>query len=394
MVTTAGLLEAYYDCRQSKRQTASAIMYEVDYETKIIVLRDRINARTYLPGKSICFVVTRPKYREVFAAAFEDRIVHHYIALRLEPLFESIFSPRTFNCRKGKGQLYGINMLLNDIRECSENYTVDCYIEKLDLQGFFMSIRKAMLADMVDVFIVEHYKGDDIEDLRYLCRVVIMHTPETNCERHSPLRYWDYLPANKSLFTNGDGLGVAIGNLPSQLFANFLLNILDWYLIKELGFKHVGRYVDDFYIIDKDKQKLLAAVPKIRGLLAKYGLTLHPHKFYLQHYTKGVAFTGSVVKKDRVYTCNRTIKNFVMAVRRLNRAETLPEVQHAIDSINSYLGCLRHANEYNNRRKILQMIWPRCYQWIYIKGHYEVVAIKKKYKQRTLTLQRIREGTY
>lgn len=369
MVTTAGLLEAYYDCRQSKRQTASAIMYEVDYETKIIVLRDRINARTYLPGKSICFVVTRPKYREVFAAAFEDRIVHHYIALRLEPLFESIFSPRTFNCRKGKGQLYGINMLLNDIRECSENYTVDCYIEKLDLQGFFMSIRKAMLADMVDVFIVEHYKGDDIEDLRYLCRVVIMHTPETNCERHSPLRYWDYLPANKSLFTNGDGLGVAIGNLPSQLFANFLLNILDWYLIKELGFKHVGRYVDDFYIIDKDKQKLLAAVPKIRGLLAKYGLTLHPHKFYLQHYTKGVAFTGSVVKKDRVYTCNRTIKNFVMAVRRLNRAETLPEVQHAIDSINSYLGCLRHANEYNNRRKILQMIWPRCYQWIYIKGH-------------------------
>lgn len=369
-------------------------MYEVDYETKIIVLRDRINARTYLPGKSICFVVTRPKYREVFAAAFEDRIVHHYIALRLEPLFESIFSPRTFNCRKGKGQLYGINMLLNDIRECSENYTVDCYIEKLDLQGFFMSIRKAMLADMVDVFIVEHYKGDDIEDLRYLCRVVIMHTPETNCERHSPLRYWDYLPANKSLFTNGDGLGVAIGNLPSQLFANFLLNILDWYLIKELGFKHVGRYVDDFYIIDKDKQKLLAAVPKIRGLLAKYGLTLHPHKFYLQHYTKGVAFTGSVVKKDRVYTCNRTIKNFVMAVRRLNRAETLPEVQHAVDSINSYLGCLRHANEYNNRRKVLQMIWPRCYQWIYIKGHYEVVAIKKKYKQRTLTLQRIRDGTY
>ena len=394
MVTTAGLLEAYYDCRQSKRQTASAIMYEVDYETKIIVLRDRINARTYLPGKSICFVVTRPKYREVFAAAFEDRIVHHYIALRLEPLFESIFSPRTFNCRKGKGQLYGINMLLNDIRECSENYTVDCYIEKLDLQGFFMSIRKAMLADMVDVFIVEHYKGDDIEDLRYLCREGIMDTPEMNGDRHSLLRYCDYLPAIKLLFANVDGWGVAIGNLPSQLFANFLLNILDWYLIKELGFKHVGRYVDDFYIIDKDKQKLLAAVPKIRGLLAKYGLTLHPHKFYLQHYTKGVAFTGSVVKKDRVYTCNRTIKNFVMAVRRLNRAETLPEVQHAVDSINSYLGCLRHANEYNNRRKILQMIWPRCYQWIYIKGHYEVVAIKKKYKQRTLTLQRIRDGTY
>lgn len=394
MVTTAGLLEAYYDCRKRKRRTASATMYELGYESKLVALRDRINARTYLPGKSICFVVTRPKYREVFAAAFEDRIVHHYIALRLEPLFESVFSPRTFNCRKGKGQLYGINTLLNDVRECSENYTVDCYIEKLDLQGFFMSICKAMLADMVDAFIVEHYKGDDIEDLRYLCQVVILHSPEVNCERHSPLSYWDFLPANKSLFTNGEGLGVAIGNLPSQLFANFLLNILDWYLIKVLGFKYVGRYVDDFYIIDKDKNKLLAAVPKIRELLAKYGLTLHPDKFYIQHYTKGVAFTGSVVKKDSIYTGNRTIKNFVMAVRRLNRAETLPEVQHAVDSINSYLGCLRHAKEYNNRRKILQMIEPKCYKWIYIKGHYEVVAIKKKYKQRTLTLQKIRAGTY
>lgn len=105
MVTVANMLEAYFDCRRSKRRTASAIVYEMDYESRIINLCGQINARTYQPGKSICFVVTRPRYREVFAASFEDRIVHHYIALRLEPLFEKIFSPRTFNCRKGKGQL-------------------------------------------------------------------------------------------------------------------------------------------------------------------------------------------------------------------------------------------------------------------------------------------------
>ena len=119
MITTDGILEAYYDCRRNKRTTASAIVYEMDYESKLIALRDRINARTYQPGKSICFVVTRPRYREVFAASFEDRIVHHYIALRLEPLFELVFSPRTFNCRKEKGQLYGAKMLQADIMECS-----------------------------------------------------------------------------------------------------------------------------------------------------------------------------------------------------------------------------------------------------------------------------------
>ena len=108
MVTTEWLLDAYFDCRHSKRRTASAVVYEMNYESRLIALRDRINNRTYQPGKSICFVVTRPRYREVFAASFEDRIVHHYIALRLTPLFEEIFSERTFNCRKGKGQLYGI----------------------------------------------------------------------------------------------------------------------------------------------------------------------------------------------------------------------------------------------------------------------------------------------
>ena len=367
----------------------------MDYEGKLIALRDRINERTYRPGKSMCFVVTRPRYREVFAAAFEDRIVHHWIALRLEPLFEQIFSPRTFNCRKGKGQLYGINMLREDVRQCSVNYTQDCYIMKLDLQGFFMSINKKMLADMVDAFVVENYHNEaDKDTLRFLCRTVVLHEPEKNCERHSPASYWEHLPPNKSLFTNGEGLGVAIGNLFSQLFANFLLNVLDWYLIKELGFEYVGRYVDDFYVVHTDKQKLLEAVPKIRELLKGYGLTLHPDKFYFQHYSKGVQFTGSVVKRDRVYTANHTIKNAVMAVMRLNRAETVPDVLHAVDSINSYLGCFRHCDEYNTRCKVLQRMDSRVFKWVYIKGHYDVVAIKKKYKLRTRTLQRIRDGDY
>lgn len=395
MVTTEGLLEAYYDCRRNKRSTASAVMYELDYEGKLIALKDRVNARTYQPGKSICFVVTRPRYREVFAASFEDRIIHHWVALRLEPLFEQVFSPRTFNCRKGKGQLYGIQTLKADIAECSQNYTRDCWIMKLDLQGFFMSIDKQLLYELLDKFILERYDElGDIEDLRYLCKTVILHCPEKNCERHSPARYWDYIPANKSLFTNGEGKGIAIGNLFSQLFANFLLNILDWFLLKDCGFKYVGRYVDDFYVIDTDKQKLLNAVPRIREKLATIGLTLHPRKFYIQHYTKGVEFTGSVVKRDRVYTCNRNLKNFVMAVRRLNAAQTVPEMEHCVSSINSYLGLLRHNNEYRKRRKILYQIERSRYQWVYIKGHYEVLAEKKRYKLRTLTLKRIRDGDY
>lgn len=393
MIKTEGILEAYYDCRRSKRRTASAIVYEMDYESKLLALRDRINERTYQPGKSICFVVTRPRYREVFAASFEDRIVHHYIALRLEPLFELEFSPRTFNCRKGKGQLYGINQLKEDIRECSDGYTSDCYIMKLDLKGFFMSINKVLLADMIDRFVLKHYTAEDVEDLRFLCRAVIMHEPQKDCERHSPAEYWDYLPANKSLFTNGEGRGVAIGNLFAQLFANFLLNSLDWY-IDELGIPHHGRYVDDFYCIHRSKKKLLAAVQPIRDKLASLGLVLNEKKFYLQHYTKGVEFTGAIVKPYRTYCCNRTITNFVAAIRRLNRAKDLRQVIHAVNSINSYLGLLRHSNEYAMRRKILGKIDRSKFEYVYIKGRYEILSLKNRYKIRKITLKRIRDGDY
>jgi len=393
MVTTAGLLEAYYDCRRNKRKTASALVYEMDYESKLIALRDRINMRTYAPGKSICFVVTRPRYREVFAASFEDRIIHHYIALRLEPLFERVFCPYTYNCRKEKGQLYGISTLKQQIIECSDNYTTDCYIMKLDLSGFFMSIDKQILARLIDRFILDRYAGEDIEDLRYLCRVVIFHRPEKNCERHSPAHYWDHLPPNKSLFTNGEGKGIAIGNLFAQLFANFLLNGLDWYL-EELGIKYHGRYVDDFYCIHRDKTVLLSAVPKIRAKLGEYGLTLNEKKFYLQHYTKGVQFTGSIVKPNRVYTCNNTITNFVAAIRRMNKAKDLRQVEHAICSINSYLGLTRHNNEYNTRKRVLGMIDRKAFEYIYIKGSYEIVALKNKYKKRVQTYKRIRDGDY
>ena len=95
MIDLAGLLDAYYDCRRNKRKTASALVYEMDYESRLIALRARINTGAYQPGKSICFVVTRPRYREVFAASFEDRIAHHYIALRFEPLFETVISTYT-----------------------------------------------------------------------------------------------------------------------------------------------------------------------------------------------------------------------------------------------------------------------------------------------------------
>lgn len=385
MIDFSILLEAYFDCRRHKRKTVGATEFEMNYMSNLVQLLDEINSRQYKIGKSICFVVRYPRYREVFAGQFRDRIIHHYIALRLEPLFESQFSDRTYNCRKGKGQLAGIRQLQEDIMEVSENYTEDAYVMGIDLKGFFMSIYKPLLAKMVDDFVARNYHGDDKDDLRWLCNMVVMHHPEKDCEKKSADYLWEFLPKEKSLFTNGEDRGVAIGNLFAQLFAqlfaNFLLSKLDWKI--DYYCKHHVRYVDDMVLVARRKETLLRLMPMIRETLASLGLRLNEKKFYFQHYSKGVRFVGAIIKRDRIYSVNNTINNFRKSVRKLNDAARngdIEAINHAIQSVNSYLGIFGHYNEYGMKRQIIkEELDEEAWKFFVIKGHYRSVQLKKRY---------------
>lgn len=352
------IFEAYYDCRKNKRKTLNALKFEVNYEDNCVQLWEEINIKTYEIGKSITFIVTKPKPREIFAADFRDRIVHHLVAKKLEPLFEKIFIEDTYNCRKGKGTLYGVIRLHDKIQEVSENYTKDCYVAKFDMQGFFMSIHKPTLNRMLQDFIEDNYFGTDVDILKWLVEKIVLHCPEKNCVRKSPKRKWKLIDNNKSLFFNGDDYGLAIGNLTSQLFANFYLHQFDALMTKR--FKCYGRYVDDFYIID-DKKHILNSINFIKDYLYNnLQIRLHPNKIYLQHYSKGIKFTGMVVKKNRTYIGNATRSNFILKIKHFNYTN----VKHFLSSVNSYLGYCKHHRSYNIKRKIVEFIpkhvWKTC----------------------------------
>lgn len=392
MVLYEDLYDAYLDCRVHKSRTINCIKFELDVEGNLLDMLNSINNRTYKPQRSICFVVTRPKYREVFAADFSDRIIHHYIRLRLESIIERKFNDRTFNCRVGKGTIAGVNQLQEDIKVCSNNYTKDCYVATIDIQSFFMSIPKKLVEDMVIDLIEKEYDGDDKDDLIFLCHVVLSHNPEENCIRQSSDAMWDNLPASKSLFTNERGRGMPIGNLPSQMFANFLLNEVDWAIETVCHIMYHGRYVDDIYLVDSDKEKILKAIPIIRAKLESLGLKLSPKKFYLQHYTKGVDFTGAIVKPGRVYPLNRTVTSFKHSVKRLNKCTNVGQIMRALASVNSYLGILRHYDSYAIRYSVLCTIKPELFKYVYIKGHMEVVKLKKKYHPRNKIKRKVYMG--
>ena len=393
-----GWVEAYHDCCNNKKSSYECNEYRAHYELDLWLLIYEVYSQTYKPGPSTCFVVTRPKLREVFAAAFRDRIVHHWICIRLNPLFEARFNAQgnvSHNCRKGFGTSSAVSAFSRDVCVVTQHYTREAHIGRFDVKAFFMSISRQILWELLRPFILENYKGEDINTLLYLTEVVIMNRPQDNCIRKSPEELFKALPPGKSLF-NSD-TGVPIGNLPSQLFANFLMSFLDEamaMLEKMIGPENFRyeRYVDDFTVVCVWQEVITSLNPIVEQLLSsKLGLTLHPDKVYLQEAGKGAAFVGSVVKQGRVYLSNRTVHGLHEALDTLQDvcielsekgadAERLKLLEHSISSANSYPGFTIHCAAYRIRREAFARIDKRCWQFCYTKGDaLACVKIRKQY---------------
>ena len=216
------VFSAYYECRKNKRRTINALAFEADFEENLIQLWREINDRSYQPGKSIAFVVTEPVKREVFAADFRDRIVHHLIIRKLNDLFEAQFIDDSYSCREGKGSLYGVKRIAEFIRICSDNYAKDCYILKMDIQSFFMSIDKKILFQKLREFVLANYHEIDKPLVVELIYKIIFNNPEENCHIKGRRKDWSGLPKSKSLFTVEKGKGLPIGNLTSQILPIFI----------------------------------------------------------------------------------------------------------------------------------------------------------------------------
>lgn len=382
------MLEAYFECRKKKRNTYNALAFEKDYERNCIELCHEINAGCYRPSRSIAFIVTKPVRREVFAADFRDRVVHHLIARRILPILERRFADNSFSTRKGKGTLYGIKEMDRRMRACSENYTKDCYIMKIDIRSFFMKISKERLYRQIETILKAEYMEADLPILLYLLRETIFNRPEKNCIRKSPRKSWKELPKDKSLFGTDGTCGLPIGNLTSQLLALNFLDELDHLILEKWGVTHYGRYVDDMVLIHHSKEHLLHVKERIREWLEDVGLSLHPRKFYLQHYSKGVLFIGGMLLPGRMYISNRTMGFCFNAIERFNRAAEKDDAfvrnnaEAFVATINSYLGMMRHFSSYNLRKSVMAKIALQWWQAVYFAGHIEKAVLKRTFNPR------------
>jgi RNA-directed DNA polymerase len=382
--------EAFFDCIRTKRTSPQGLEYmDIDlWDVDLLALQ--LYMRAYTISASTCFMVTFPKLREVFAAAFRDRIIHHWICIRLNPLFEQRckeLGDVSFACRKKFGTKAAIKRVHDGMLRVSGNLQNDAWIFKGDIIGFFMHIRKDLMWAMLYALITEKYEGPFMDTLLWVTKMVVMNNPEKNCIVKSDKDYWKIIDKEKSLFFIPDNMGGPIGNLTTQLFAGYYMSFFDEFVEKYFRGKNYEytRSVDDFIIICDDRNFLRESVPKMSDFLKKeLFLGLHNDKIYFQPVKHGVKFLGNYIHPYRLHIINRTLGRMINRIRGFEEMASHGELngmqlKNMVNVLNSYMGFLVQTRSYRIRHDITLNLSKDIYKYVYI-VNFRKFRIKNKYR--------------
>lgn len=320
MYAFSNLENAYRKAARNKRYRNEVLRFSANLEENLLGIQHDLVHKVYKQGEYRTFVVTEPKRRTISALPFRDRVMHHALNNVLEPILDKRFYAHSYACRNGKGLHHASTTLTQWIRNLSfENQKL--YALKCDISKYFKSVDHGTLKAALRRVVKD-------KDMLWLLDTII---------------------------DSSDGeKGIPIGNLSSQLFANFYLDALDTYIKHELKARHYIRYMDDFIILSNDIEYLRAAWQNIDTFLGdKLQLKLNP-KTDIVCAKNGVDFCGyrhwydhKKVRKYSVRKMRRTIRGYANGKITDERFDKI---------IQSWLGHISHADSFKLRNKVLQEV--------------------------------------
>ena len=277
---------------------------------------------SYRHGPYRPFIVYDPKQRSISRASLKDRFVHHLVYKALVPIFCPRFFFHSLSCQEGKGTHLGIHLLNQWLHQVSSNGTKPCFSLKMDIRRFFDSINHALLKQLV------RRQVTDQKLLRLIDQII---------------------DSFHLKVTSHGKVGLPLGNVTSQLFANIYLHELDHFVKHTLKRKHYLRYCDDFIFLANSKSELLSLIPLIQSFLRKkLFVELHPQKIILRKLHQGIDFLGVILfehhKLLRTKTKRRMIRKLQKGLREYQQGKK--SLISMDGRLQSYLGALRHANQH------------------------------------------------
>ena len=337
------LVFAYHKARRSKRHKDEVAEFEFNLEKELYHIQDSLKKRSFIFSGYTFFTIHEPKERLISCAPFKDRVVHHAICNVLEPLLDRSLIPDSYACRRGKG-------LHRAVKRGFYFFKNSRYVYKFDIQKYFYTIDHNILINKLARKIKDPNLLDLIKDL--------LDTYISSSEYYIPFE-------QDTLFEYGRKRGLPIGNLTSQIFANYYLSEFDHYMKEEMGCRNYIRYMDDILIFSDDKEFL----QKIKGMsqitLAKFRLKINPNKNQIIKTRGGTNFLGFRYKDEQIKVQNRNLNRFKRKLRYFSSRET--SISDMLLSINGHLGYFNSGN----CKRILYRI-SNDFQFFDGKKHYKL----------------------
>ncbi len=391
--TMDAVVSAYLACRRRKRKTRNAQRYEIDLLDQLVNTVHALSERTWRPSRTIAFVVRHPKAREILAADFADRVVHHLLVPLLEHQFEPVFIHDCYSNRQGKGTHAAVDRLQSFMARPDLGMTAH-YLQ-LDVANFFNSINRRRLFLLVQARLMRDQRRP-VKDPRYLCpahaddilwltRVLLTGNAAQNCITRGHPAEFARVPEHKRLINAPPETGLPIGNLTSQFFANVYLNLLDQFVKHTLKCQYYVRYVDDMVLLHDDPSVLAGWREQIAQFLAQHLDLGLRDAGRLQLISNGIDFLGYVQRPNYRLIRRRVVANLhskldhyerqIAPRQGLHRQMNLPGVaitpdqlqtwqlpadpQPLFSTLASYLGHFGHASSH----RLVASLWRR-YPWL------------------------------
>ncbi|MCK9340965.1 MAG: reverse transcriptase/maturase family protein [Synergistaceae bacterium] len=316
--TFSAIYRAYQLCRRGKREREYAIEFEKDLETNIFNLRDDLVSGRWTPGQYSRFFVEDPKRRLINAPPYKDRVIHQAVSSAILPIWEPMFIRDTYACLTGRGTHLAVDRLQQFMRRYPKGTG---YVLQLDVKSYFASIDHEILLNLL---------SERIRDWKMMRLIRLI------------VESYEDMP----------GVGIPLGNLTSQGFANIYLHELDMFAKHGIKIKQYLRYMDDITLVHGDKTQLWEWRDEIEAYLADHlHLQLHPDKQVLAPIDRGVKYLGYWVYRDHIRALARNVRR---VYQRLRQMESGTYKGDARASISSWIGYVKHADTYGLKCRIAE----------------------------------------
>lgn len=335
------LYAALEDAVQGRRYKREALVYTLDSWALLQELREEVLSGTYHIDRYYIFYIYEPKKRMIMSISFKHRIVQWAIYRIINPMLVSGYIEGSYGCIPGRGSLSAMQRLRYWIEQASRKDEQWFYL-KLDISKYFYRVSHRILKKILAK------KIKDARLLEVLYSVIdCKHTPFGLPLGASP----GDVPLEDRLYD----VGMPIGNLLSQVFANVYLDVLDQFCKRVLKIHFYIRYMDDVIVLCNDKIQLREWKDQIEVFLMNE-LELHLNsKTCIRPISQGIEFVGYRIWPDRVIVRKSTSLRIKRALRGLAVKYSKYEVtmQDVTSALRSYLGMLERCDSEALVKKIL-----------------------------------------